>query len=86
MSQLDELGRCCGRKPIFYKGGNWRSPPQAPMHFCTRCSREYGPDGQQRANHSWAKCVECGSWVGGFHGSRRVALCGECACEDDCAP
>mgnify|MGYP001209491228 CR=1 FL=1 len=51
-SKLDN-GRCCGRKPIFYKGGSWRSPKQAPMHFCDRCHKEYGPDGVQRENWAW---------------------------------
>ena len=50
---LDEHGRCCGRKPLFYKGGSWRSPKGAPLHFCCRCHREYGPDGMQRANWAW---------------------------------
>lgn len=81
MSSLDDKGRCCGRKPIFYSGGNWRSPPQAPMHFCTRCSREFGPDGQQRPNHSWAKCFRCKTWLTGFHGLRNVVFCQKCANE-----
>ena len=50
--RLDDKGRCCGRKPIFYKGGSWRSPLGAPLHFCCECNREFGPDGNQRAN--WA--------------------------------
>ena len=50
---LDENGRCCGRKPLYYKGGSWRSPPGSPMYFCYRCDREYGPDGHQRANWAW---------------------------------
>lgn len=37
---LDDKGRCCGRKPIVYKGGSWRSP--APQRFCCRCDRSYG--------------------------------------------
>lgn len=53
LSRLDDKGRCCGRKPIFYKGGSWRSPPQSPMHFCCDCSREFGPDGKQRPNWAW---------------------------------
>ena len=51
--RLDDKGRCCGRKPIFYRGGAWNSPPQAPMHYCTRCDREYGPDGVQRESRAW---------------------------------
>ena len=51
--KLDRKWRCCGRKPVFYKGGSWRSPPGAPFHFCTRCCSEYGPDGAQRENWAW---------------------------------
>ena len=51
--KLDEKGRCCGRKPIHYKGGSWCSPPDSPMYFCHRCDREYAPDGQQRENWAW---------------------------------
>ena len=39
---LDEKGRCCGRKPIHYKGGSWCSP-QIPQKFCDRCCRAYDP-------------------------------------------
>lgn len=49
--KLDDKGRCCGRKPIFYS--SWRSPLMAPLHFCCDCCREYGPDGQQRQNWAW---------------------------------
>ena len=53
--KLDEKGRCCGRKPIYYKGGSWRSPPGAPLMFCGRCNREYDPiTGEQRENWAWA--------------------------------
>ena len=44
--RLDDLGRCCGRKPIAYK---------RPAHrlFCYRCCAEYAPDGTQRPNWAW---------------------------------
>ena len=48
--KLDVKGRCCGRKPIYYKGGSWRSPPGSPMYFCVRCALDYGPDGYHREN------------------------------------
>lgn len=54
---LDQQGRCCGRKPLFYKGGSWRSPPGSPMHFCCECHREFGPDGKQRPNWAWPASV-----------------------------
>lgn len=38
--QLDSKGRCCGRKPIDYKGGAWNSPAR-PQKFCARCNRSY---------------------------------------------
>jgi hypothetical protein len=51
---MDEKGRCCGVKPIHYKGGSWRSPPGSPMYFCCRCSREYdGVTKAQRSNFAW---------------------------------
>jgi len=55
VTNLDENGRCCGRKPIHYKGGSWRSPPGSPMHFCGGCCREFGPDGAQRENWAWKR-------------------------------
>lgn len=55
MTKLDEKGRCCGRKPIFYKGGSWRSPKEAPMHFCGECCREFGPDGVHRESWAWKR-------------------------------
>lgn len=55
MTKLDDKGRCCGRKPIFYKGGSWRSPLDAPMHFCDVCCREFGPDGIHRENWAWKR-------------------------------
>lgn len=53
LTKLDDKGRCCGRKPLHYKGGSWRSPRGAPMFFCCECNREFGPDGQQRSNWAW---------------------------------
>jgi hypothetical protein len=55
VTQLDANGRCCGRKPIFYKGGSYRSPLEAPLHFCAECCREFGPDGKHRQNWAWKK-------------------------------
>ena len=46
--RLDGNGRCCGRKPLHYKG----SP--RPRLFCSRCDREFDPaTGVQRANWAW---------------------------------
>jgi hypothetical protein len=55
MSGIDDKGRCCGRKPIHYKGGSWRySGP--PKLFCDRCCREYDPETlEQRANWAWVQ-------------------------------
>ena len=53
--RLDSSGRCCGRKPLYYKGGSWRSPTGSPMYFCGKCMREFGPDGEQRENFAWKK-------------------------------
>ena len=51
--KLDEKGRCCGRKPLDYKGGSWRSP-RRPQKFCTRCCRAYNREtGEQIENWAW---------------------------------
>ena len=81
MSELDTKGRCCGRKPIFYKGGSWASPLGAPLYFCPKCNREFSPDGKQRPNWAYKQCPGCGNWIAGSS-----SACGECTCEDDCAP
>ena len=48
-SSLDELGRCCGRKPLVYK---------RPSHsfFCHRCNRSYDATGRQIQN--WAYSLD----------------------------
>lgn len=52
--RLDELGRCCGRKPIHYKGKRYSTPEHPrPSKFCHRCDRAYDPEtGEQIGN--WA--------------------------------
>lgn len=42
--RLDQKGRCCGRKPIHYKGGSWCSPPGAPFLWCDRCDKHFDPE------------------------------------------
>lgn len=50
--KLDEKGRCCGRKPIDYKG-SWRGPAHK---FCARCDRAYDRiTGEQIENWAWKK-------------------------------
>lgn len=57
---LDSQGRCCGRKPIDYKGGSWRSPPEGPHKFCPRCDRSFDRfTGQQIENWAWL-CLKPG--------------------------
>ena len=61
--RLDEKGRCCGRKPLVYKRPSFH-------YFCSRCDREYSPDGRQQENWKW----EAGP--GGFtltEGAQRAA-------------
>jgi hypothetical protein len=54
--KLDGKGRCCGRKPIHYKGGGWQSPPGAPFKFCFRCDRAFDVEtGEQRENWAWQR-------------------------------
>jgi hypothetical protein len=60
--KLDDKGRCCGRKPIDYKGGAWNSPMQ-PQKFCTRCDRSFDRvSGEQIANWAWQQDGS-GEWV-----------------------
>ena len=77
--RLDAKGRCCGRKPMRYKGGSWRSPLGAPMLVCCNCNREYDPEtGTQRPNWAFSKCQGCGYWIKGGE-----LVCGECVCEEE---
>lgn len=76
--KLDDKGRCCGRKPIDYKGGAWNSPKQ-PEKFCPRCNRAFDRvSGEQIENWAFSKCKGCGTWIKGGQ-----KLCGECACEEE---
>lgn len=55
--RLDEKGRCCGRKPLKYKGFN-----AARGYFCFRCDRNFDLDtGEQIENYAWRKID--GEWV-----------------------
>lgn len=58
---IDEKGRCCGRKPLYYKGHHsWRNARR--MLFCDRCCREYDPDShEQRENFHWM--LNDGRWA-----------------------
>lgn len=50
-ARLDDRGRCCGRKPIDYKG-RWHR--EGPHRFCCRCCRSYNRDtGIQIDNWAW---------------------------------
>lgn len=53
--ELDEKGRCCGRKPIRYKRESYL--------FCPRCDRAYNFEGKQIANWAWAASTD-GRFVG----------------------
>lgn len=52
--QLSAEGRCCGRKPLFYKRPK-------PHMFCSRCCREFDSDGRQSQN--WAYRAESGGFM-----------------------
>lgn len=49
---LDEKGRCCGRKPLEYRS---REPGFPDGHkFCPRCDRAFDrEDGSQLPNWAW---------------------------------
>jgi len=52
MADLDDKGRCCGRKPIVYKS-KW-STPEGPQKFCLRCDRSFHLEtGEQIPNWAW---------------------------------
>jgi uncharacterized Zn finger protein (UPF0148 family) len=45
---LDDKGRCCGRKPLLYKRNG--------QLFCPRCDRAFAlDDGTQIENWAWRK-------------------------------
>lgn len=53
--RLADDGRCCGKKPLEYKGGSWRSPSR-PQYFCSRCNRAYDYETKEQfANFAWAE-------------------------------
>ncbi len=52
--KLDDHGRCCGRKPLFYQLNMYRKG-RDPHYFCTRCNAEYTPAGEQRGNWAWQR-------------------------------
>ena len=67
--KLDDQGRCCGRKPIHYKGYCPR-----PSKFCTRCCREFDPEtGHQVENLHW-KPTRTGTFekIGGHIASKHA--------------
>ena len=56
--KLDEKGRCCGRKPIPYKGRY-----ETAHKFCCRCDRAFDyQTGEQIPNWAWMKDTN-GEWV-----------------------
>lgn len=44
LKRLDDKGRCCGRKPIYYKGMAWNSPLGCPKKWCDRCNTTFNPE------------------------------------------
>jgi len=58
-SMLDSKGRCCGRKPLEYRG-SWHGPRQ---YFCTRCDRSFDLDtGKQIENWAWKRDPDSGEF------------------------
>lgn len=78
--KLDAKGRCCGRKPIDYKGGGWNSP-RKPMKFCDRCCREFDRvTGEQTANWAWRQCPDCKGWAPIKDAQPSDDVLSECVC------
>lgn len=52
--RLDEKGRCCGKKPIVYRGKN--NTAEGPHRYCPRCDRGYELDAPFQINNwFWKK-------------------------------
>ena len=52
MTQLNEKGQCCGRKPMVYRGRHTTS--EGPHRYCPRCDRAYDlDDNYQIPNWAW---------------------------------
>lgn len=50
--KLDDKGRCCGRKPILYKGKY--TTAAGPQRYCPRCDRAYDiEENEQIRNWAW---------------------------------
>lgn len=57
MAELDDKGRCCGRKPIVYKLSPAAGEP--PQRFCHRCNRAYHlTDNRQIENWCWMETTK----------------------------
>ncbi len=57
---LDDKGRCCGRKPIVYRGRN--TTATGPHRFCTRCCAAYHlTENKQIPNWAWRQ--DGANWV-----------------------
>ncbi len=54
MAQLDDKGRCCGRKPLVYKSAH--STSTGPHRYCCRCDRAYDlEENEQIENWAWKR-------------------------------
>lgn len=59
---INEIGQCCGRKPLHYKSGRF-TPSNVHHLFCSRCDAAYDPKTkQQMSNWAWEK-MESGDFV-----------------------
>jgi hypothetical protein len=57
--ELDDKGRCCGRKPMLYKSHN--STSTGRHRYCPRCDRAYDfEENMQIPNWAWRK--EASEW------------------------
>ncbi len=57
--KLDNKGRCCGRKPLVYRGEHTTST--GPHRFCPRCDRAYDLEENEQIPN-WAWKMERGEW------------------------
>jgi hypothetical protein len=67
IKELDEKGRCCGRKPLLYKRS---TDPyyKRPHYFCCRCDASFDAETKEQiANWAYEKTPS-----GGFECRRRT--------------
>jgi hypothetical protein len=81
MNRHRHKGQCLKCKVAY----SWTGGPPKKSAFCPRCKGSLSwVSWDDKVDLAWEelpKCADCGAQI-----ARGNKLCGECACEDDCAP